>query len=217
MASADHPLPTRTAAVILAAGAGSRFSVGVAGHPDPALRFGPEASTAGGESAGSKLRVHWNGRPVITWAIDAAVQAGLDATFVVTGAAELDDLLPSGVIPVANPAWAAGQAGSLQAAISAARAGGFGAVVVGLGDQPGIPPDAWQAVAASPAAIAVATYQGRRRNPVRLAQEVWALLPTSGDVGARPVMAEHPELVAEVPCQGNPGDIDTVEDLRPWN
>jgi molybdenum cofactor cytidylyltransferase len=210
-------MPALTAAVVLAAGAGTRFSAGVATHTAPALLFGPEGTTRGGASAGSKLRVHWKGRPVLSWAIDAALEAGLDATFVVTGAADLDGLLPAGVIPLANPDWAAGQAGSLQVAISAARAGGFDAVVVGLGDQPDIPPAAWQAVAASPASIAVATYDGRRRNPVRLGRDVWDLMPTSGDAGARVVMAQRPELVSEVPCHGNPGDIDTVEDLQPWN
>jgi molybdenum cofactor cytidylyltransferase len=210
-------MPALTAAVVLAAGAGSRFSAGLATHPTPKLRFGPEGTTVGGDVVGSKLRVHWRGRPVVSWAVEAALAAGLDTTFVVTGAADLEGLLPAGVTPVANPGWAAGQAGSLQVGIAAARAAGFDAVVVGLADQPDIPAAAWRAVAASPASIAVATYDGRRRNPVRLGREVWDLLPTSGDAGARVVMGQRPELVAEVPCDGNPGDIDTVEDLQPWN
>jgi CTP:molybdopterin cytidylyltransferase MocA len=210
-------MPALIAAIVLAAGGGSRFSAGIPEGTTRELTFGSGGTDAGGESAGSKLLVHWQGRPVVLWAMEAARDAGLGATFVVTGAADLDRLIPAGVTSLHNPDWAAGQAGSLRVAVSAARAGGFDAIVVGLGDQPGIPAAAWQAVAASSAAIAVATYSGRRRNPVRLAREVWDLLPTSGDTGARALMAERPNLVVEVPCQGNPADIDTVEDLQPWN
>jgi CTP:molybdopterin cytidylyltransferase MocA len=207
--------PSGVAAVILAAGAGTRFGAGVAGRPD--LVYGPAATCGVGERPGAKLLAHWHGRPLVSWAVEHAVAAGLDATWVVTGAADLDGLLPDEVTVLANPRWADGQATSLQVAVVAAREAGLVAVVVGLADQPGIPPAAWQQVAASPHPIAVATYGGRRRNPVRLAACTWDLLPAHGESGARVVMQDRPDLVEEVACMGDPGDIDTVEDLQQWN
>jgi CTP:molybdopterin cytidylyltransferase MocA len=114
---------------------------------------------------------------------------------------------------VANPRWADGQATSLQAALGWARAEELDILVVGLGDQPLVPPEAWAAVAAADSPLAIATFGGRRRPPVRLAREVWPLLPTEGDAGARVLMAQLPDLVGEVACPGDPLDVDRPEDL----
>jgi molybdenum cofactor cytidylyltransferase len=184
-----------TAAVVLAAGAGQRFGGG-----------------------GEKLLVPFRGRPLVLWATEAAAAAGLDETLVVAGAADLSAIaLPEGVRVVVATRWAEGQALSLQAARAEVEAAGHAAMVVGLGDQPLIPAAAWRAVAASRSPIAVATYGGQRRNPVRLARDVWPLLPTEGDLGARVVMAARPDLVEEVACDGEPADVDTQEDLRRWS
>ncbi len=206
--------PPRSAAVVLAAGSGSRFALPALrpppGSPPPARGGHPGCST-------HKLLADFHGRPLVAWALDAALDAGLARTWVVTGAVELTGVVPDGVEVLDNPSWAEGQAGSLQLAVRAAGAAGLERVVVGLGDQPMVPPEAWRAVAGSPGPIVVATYGGRRRNPVGLDREVWAELAAEGDEGARSLVRRRPELVREVACPGEPADIDTMEDLYRWS
>ena len=181
------------AAIVLAAGRGERF-----GADTP------------------KLLAPFRGRPLAAWALDAA--SCLDALIVVTGAADISSIVPPHALVVPNRRWADGQATSLAVGIDAADAAGHDAVVVGLADQPLIPSEAWRAVAAETRTpIAVATYDGQRRNPVRLAAEVWPLLPREGDEGARSLLRKRPDLVTEVACAGNPADVDTQEDLATWS
>jgi molybdenum cofactor cytidylyltransferase len=181
--------------IVLAAGGGSRF---LAPH--------------------HKLLAELGARSVVEHAVAAASESRIGPLIVVSGAVALPAAIARtpGVQVVHNRHWAEGQATSLHAGVTAAEAAGADAVVVGLGDQPFVLASAWQALAATPAAIAVATYAGLRRNPVRLGREVWPLLPSSGDEGARIVIGLRPDLVQEVPCQGSPADIDTVEDLAQW-
>jgi CTP:molybdopterin cytidylyltransferase MocA len=182
-------------AVVLAAGGGSRFA-------------GP----------GHKLLVSRDGRTVVEHAVEAAARA-LGDVLVVTGAVQLPASLTGlpGVRIVRNEDWAAGQATSLATAVAIADDDdSIDAIVVGLGDQPDISPEAWRRVAASTAPIAIATYEGRRRNPVRLHRSIWPLLPTAGDEGARALTRLRADLVEEVPCSGSPDDIDTLEDVLQW-
>jgi CTP:molybdopterin cytidylyltransferase MocA len=176
---------------------------------------GGGASRFGG--AEHKLLASFRGRALVSWAVDHALAAGFDETAVVTGAVDLAGVLPDGVTTIANPRWAEGQASSLQAAVTWAREKGFEAIVVGLGDQPLVPPEAWIAVGASSSPIAVASFAGQRRPPTRLAASVWPLLPTEGDEGARVVMNGNPDLVEAVACPGQAIDIDTTEDLARWS
>lgn len=187
------------AALILAAGEGSRF----------------EGST-------HKLLAPFRGHTVLEWAITHAVEAGLDETIVVVGGIDLRSALSADVHVVTNTVWARGQASSLRAGVLVADRHGHDAVVVGLGDQPLVGSEAWRRVAMADSPIAVATFpegkKGRpvRRPPVRLAREVWPLLPTKGDTGARELLRLRPDLVVEVPCPGQAVDIDTPDDLAHW-
>lgn len=191
---------TSTLVVILAAGGGSRFL---------------------GDT--HKLIASLGDETVVEASIRHARDAGVGPVLVVSGAIDLagfgdpdaDDAAPE-VIVVHNPRWAEGQATSLQVAVAEAERRGCEAIVVGLGDQPGIEPEAWRRVAASTSPIAVATYSGRRRNPVRLHASVWPLLPTSGDEGARVLVGVRPDLLEQIPCPGSAVDIDTLEDLQSW-
>ncbi len=194
-----HTASMSTLAVVLAAGGGSRFA-------------GP----------GHKLLAELDGRPILQTVLEVAVESGIGPVLVVTGAVDIDAVLERSrdaghdVSVAHNPDWATGQASSLQLAVRNADRHGCDSIVVGLGDQPFVTPEAWRAVAATDAPIAVAEYDGDRRNPVKLYRSVWPDLPTTGDEGARALFRLKPHLVQPVPCQGSAADIDTWEDLQSW-
>ncbi|MDQ2650230.1 MAG: nucleotidyltransferase family protein [Actinomycetota bacterium] len=175
--------------MLLAAGRGSRFS-------------GPR----------HKLNSLLEGRPLVEHALEAALLAELDATYLVVGAEPIS--APPGVIIVRNPRWAEGLASSLTAAIAAARQDGHEAIVVALADQPRVTADAWRTVSdRSDVAAVFASYDGRRGHPVRLHRSVWDLVPASGDEGARRSLERAGVAIADVECSGSPFDVDTLADL----
>ncbi len=191
-----------TAAIaILAAGRGSRL---------------------GGDEAKPLALLH--GRPLVAWALDAAVQSGLRPIWLVTGyqGAQVAAAAPPGVDVVRNRRWRRGIASSLRVALGAiAPYAQVDAVCVGLADQPQVGADAYRrlaAVHADGAELAVATYAGVRGNPVLIARSLWAEAgKLEGDVGARQLMRDHD--VVEVPCDGtgNAVDVDTAQDLQRLN
>lgn len=187
----------KTLGVLLAGGSGSRFT-----------------------GTTHKLLAVLAGKTVLEHALASATAADLDHLVVVTGAADLSQVL-QGVETVHNPQWHTGQRSSVACALEYAQEHSYDAVVIGLADQPFILTEAWQAVAQSDSPIAVATYDGVRGNPVRLHASVWPLFQalqadSDPDAGARTLMRFHPELVCEVACKGNSADIDTTKDLSPW-
>jgi molybdenum cofactor cytidylyltransferase len=208
-------------AVLLAAGGASRFR---------------RSADASGLAVSHKLLAPLRGRTVFATALDNALEAGFATLVVVTGSIVLPIPMSVGETTGAhieprirttslqfihNPEWAQGQATSLACAIDWIKQHHpeVTSMVVGLGDQPFIPPQAWRDVAevAIDCPIVVATYNGKRRNPVRIARALWDEIPRTGDEGARPLLRLHPQLVTEVACQGNPADIDTAEDLLKWS
>ena len=192
-----------TVAVVLAAGSGTRF-VG---------------ST-------HKLQSVAQGRPVYHWAVESAIEASIGPVVVVTGKTPLpldfalSDEAQASItkwgLPhsINNSNWSTGMASSVHCAIEFAASLGAQAVVIGLADQPCVPPSAWQRVASSTSPLAVATYDTKRGNPVKLHAEMWSHLPTTGDEGARNLLRSHHQLVSEVSCTGSAIDIDTIEDLE---
>lgn len=194
MGSTEPERRGTVAAVILAAGAGTRFA-------------GPT----------HKLRAEIDGVPVVRLAVDAARAADFDEVIVVTGAEDLLDVLPEDVTVIRNELWEEGQATSLQVAVAYAGSVGHRAVVFGLGDTPGVPPEAWRAVAADDGDLVVAEFAGERRPPLKVGAALWAQLPASGDEGARVLMRRRPELLRSIVCGGEPADVDTVEDLARWS
>ena len=190
-----------SAAVILAAGAGTRFT---------------------GRS--HKLLALLDGRSLIDRAVASAHEARIGPVLVIAGALDPDTLRAactsiddnSTITLIANPNWEAGQSSSLLLAAQTAAGMDCSAIVVALGDQPHITPTAWRAVAASNAPLAVADYNGHRGHPVRIHADLFNELPSAGDVGARELLQRHVHLVEPVPCAGSAADIDTVEELEQW-
>ena len=124
-----------------------------------------------------------------------------------------------GLISVHNPRWSTGMGSSLAVGLAAAP-DGCTAAVLALADQPLVGPAAVRRLItahAAGASVAVACYDGRPRNPVLIAREHWAEVAelATGDVGARPFLRAHPELVVQIECgdTGRPDDIDTPDDL----
>ena len=191
---------TGTAVAVLAAGRGSRV---------------------GTESDVPKPLLELAGRPLVAWALDAALQSGLRPAVLVVGhrARAVEQVVPQGVTVVRARGWRHGIARSLRAALGALEGWAqVGAVCIGLADQPCIGAEAYRRLAAAHedgATLAVATYDGVRGNPVLVARSLWPeARRLDGDEGARALMRSHP--VVEVPCDGTgrPDDVDTIADLH---
>ena len=183
------------AGVLLAAGSGSRL-----GRPKALV-------VVGGQSlAGRGIALLRDG--------------GADPVIVVAGAAALACDADPAVRCVLNPDWATGMGSSVAAGLAAVP-DRCTAAVIALADQPLVGPESVRrliAAHARGASVAVACYDGQPRNPVLLSRKHWpeVVALAAGDVGARPFLRRHPDLVTPVECAdvGRPDDLDSPEDLE---
>jgi molybdenum cofactor cytidylyltransferase len=158
-----------------------------------------------------------DGMPLLEHSLRAITAAPVGRVVVMLGAGA-DEIAARvdlhGAEPIVCPRWEEGQSASL--ACGLAELAACEAVVVTLGDQPRLAPDAVRRVIASrDGAPAVrATYGGRPGHPVLLERELFApLRNVSGDHGARNVLMSV--QVVDVPCDdlGGGEDVDTPAEL----
>jgi molybdenum cofactor cytidylyltransferase len=169
-----------------------------------------------------KLLLELGGRPVIRHAVERVIAAGLRPVLVVSGP-EHDALaraLAGLEVQLAiNPTPESGQGSSVGVGVSALPAG-TDAVLIALGDQPGVPaeviPALIEALKQPGKAIAAPRYADGLGNPVLFASSVFAeLLALGGDRGARAVIERDPSRLAVVDVASPmPRDIDTPEDYE---
>jgi len=178
----------QTAAVILAAGASSRF-----GSPKQLARVG--------------------GRTTLEIVAQVATNAGLAPVIVVVSPTLT---VPANVVPVINDAPSEGMSQSLRLGLAAVPAEADAAMVL-LGDQPTVSRDTLTAIldaARGDRPVVAARAHGRIGPPVLLLREAFGLATeVSGDEGLRVILAQHPELVTEVDVKEHALDVDTPEDL----
>jgi molybdenum cofactor cytidylyltransferase len=181
-------------AVVLAAGAGSRFG-------------------------GGKLLAPWRGGVLLDGALDAALAAPVESVIVVAGA---DARVEAHVRGRADPRLrlvhaadhAEGLSASLKAGLAAVPTPAAGALVF-LGDMPLTPRAVLRPlVEAAPAAVPV--HEGRRGHPAALSRRLFAAVADlAGDRGAGGLLDGLGEAVARVET-ADPGvlaDVDRPGDL----
>jgi molybdenum cofactor cytidylyltransferase len=200
------PGQPRLAVLVLAAGAGSRFS------PQP----------------GAKLLADLDGRPLLAHVLDAVRSFGPVATVIVLGhgATEIERSIHwQGELQAINPTPERGLASSLQVGIRALSGlpQAFDGAFVVLGDQPRLQPAVMRALAEA------ATREGRQgppllvphytgdpgpRNPVLLMRSGWGWVDDlDGDRGLAALIDSRPASVLSVSVAGGMPDVDDPADL----
>jgi CTP:molybdopterin cytidylyltransferase MocA/SAM-dependent methyltransferase len=187
----------RVRALVLAAGAGSRFG-------------------------GGKLAARIDGKPVLQHVLDALAEAGLDDPIVVLPPEpDLPGIEWRRAERITNPDPARGLSSSLRlgwerAASTKPRPD---AVVIVLGDQPLLRADVLRSIAAMPVdaarpVVAARYASGGGHNPVRVESTAGqSIAEVAGDRGLGPILERQPELVRWLDVEGDNPDVDTGADL----
>jgi CTP:molybdopterin cytidylyltransferase MocA len=165
-----------------------------------------------------KQLVDFNGRPLLEHSIRAVTASPVDRVVVVLGAAA-DQVIARvdlhGAEFVVCDRWDEGQSASV--ACGLAELSDCEAVVITLGDQPRLSPDAIRRVIAARAEgvdAVRATYAGEPGHPVLLERSLFdRMRNVSGDHGARNLLLSV--ATREVPCEdlGGGEDVDTPAEL----
>lgn len=158
------------AGLVLAAGAGTRF-----GQP--------------------KAPVVIDGERLVDRAVRVLTEGGCDPVYVVLGAwvGAVD-----GADIIVNDGWPEGMGSSLRIGLEALTSQSDAeAVIVTLVDLPGLSADAIRRIVDTDADLAVASYEGERGHPVRLARRHWAaaIAVAQGDEGARRLLRGRDDVV----------------------
>jgi molybdenum cofactor cytidylyltransferase len=197
--AAAPPRAPRIAALVMAAGRSSRMG------------------------GANKLLTEVGGATMAAHAVDAALASRARPVFVVVGHESQRVRIAIGerpVVVVENPDYASGMASSLKAGLAALPADIDGVLVV-LADMPRVDAAVLDRLIAAfnpveGRAICLPTWEGKRGNPVLWARRFFPeMAAVAGDVGARHLIGQYAELVAEVamPDDAVLVDIDTPEAL----
>ncbi len=184
--------------IILAAGNGSRF-----------------------QAEQHKLLVRLNGKAIIRYSAEKALQAGFLPVVVVLGYQKDDILVQLQGLPVLcieNPDWQSGQSTSLKKGIDLIQ-DEVDAACLMLADQPFVSIRTLRKLEEvqkkNPESIIVPTYQGKNGNPTMFPHWTFQALidQPANDLGGRNIIKQYGAKYVEVKDPFVIRDIDTKEDL----
>ena len=177
---------------------------------------------AGGSSrlGRPKQVLPYRGATLLDWVLDTARECRFDQLLVALGGASeavRGSVDLAGANVVVNEQFGSGCSSSIAAALGSLDPG-CDVLVLLLGDQPGVTPDAVRALLAGRggASLAVCRYEDGRGHPFAFGRSVFAeLARLHGDKAVWKLLERRASDVAEVPVPGPvPLDVDTWQDYE---